>query len=145
MSARGKKEQFIFRNRFFKVAAPRERAAKATFRAAGPKFSDLMKTYRGRLAPSPTGYLHLGHARTFWMAQERARAQGGVLVLRNEDLDPDRCKPEFVTAMLEDLRWFGFEWQEGLDVGGPYGPYSQSERIDFYRDALLRLREGGFV
>src|SRR5215212_11381067 len=101
--------------------------------------------YRGRLAPSPTGYLHLGHARTFWMAQERARAQGGVLVLRNEDLDPDRCKPEFVTAMLEDLRWFGFEWQEGLDVGGPYGPYSQSERIDFYRDALLRLREGGFV
>ncbi|HUR47238.1 MAG TPA: tRNA glutamyl-Q(34) synthetase GluQRS [Candidatus Saccharimonadales bacterium] len=101
--------------------------------------------YRGRLAPSPTGYLHLGHARTFWTAQERARAQGGVLLLRNENLDRDRCKPEFVTAMLEDLRWFGFDWQEGPDVVGPYGPYSQSERMDFYRDALQRLREGGFV
>ncbi len=55
--------------------------------------------YRGRLAPSPTGYLHLGHARTFWIAQERARANRGVLVLRNEDLDRARCKPEFVAAM----------------------------------------------
>jgi hypothetical protein len=63
--------------------------------------------YRGRLAPSPTGYLHLGHARTFWMAQERVRARVGTLVLRNEDLDPQRSKPEFVTAMIEDLRWFG--------------------------------------
>src|ERR1041385_3707032 len=104
--------------------------------------TDPVPAYRGRVAPSPTGYLHLGHARTFWRAQERAQAHGGVLVLRNEDLDPDRCKPEFVQAMLEDLRWFGFEWQEGPEVGGPYGPYSQSERMDFYRDAIWRLREG---
>ena len=69
--------------------------------------------YRGRIAPSPTGYLHLGHGRTFWKAFQRARRQGGVLVLRNEDLDRQRCRAEFVSAMLEDLRWFGIEWQEG--------------------------------
>jgi glutamyl/glutaminyl-tRNA synthetase len=101
--------------------------------------------YRGRIAPSPTGYLHLGHARTFWMAQQRAREHGGVLVLRNEDLDPARSRPEFVRAMMEDLRWFGFEWEEGPDVGGPFAPYNQSERIHHYRAALDRLRTGGFI
>ena len=105
----------------------------------------LTLPYRGRLAPSPTGYLHLGHARTFWIAQQRAQMHGGTLVLRNEDLDRSRSKPEFVTAMLEDLRWFGFQWQEGPDVGGPYGPYSQSERLDLYRAAFERLRIAGFV
>ena len=101
--------------------------------------------YRGRLAPSPTGYLHLGHARTFWIAQERARASGGTLVLRNEDLDAMRFKLEFASAMIEDLKWFGFEWQEGPDCGGPLGPYSQSARMDFYRAALDRLRAEGCV
>lgn len=101
--------------------------------------------YRGRLAPSPTGLLHLGHARTFWVAQERARANGGTLVLRNEDIDSTRFKLEFVPQMLEDLRWFGFEWQEGPDCGGPFGPYSQSERRSFYAAALEKLRGGGFV
>ncbi len=101
--------------------------------------------YRGRLAPSPTGYLHLGHARTFWCAQERACAQNGLLVLRNEDLDPARSKPEFATAMLEDLRWFGFQWQEGPDIGGPFGPYSQSERQNLYAAALEKLRAGNFI
>jgi len=101
--------------------------------------------YRGRLAPSPTGLMHLGHARTFWAAQERARAERGILVLRNEDLDRSRCKPEFVTAMFEDLRWFGFEWQEGPDCGGPFAPYSQCERSALYRAALERLKEGGFI
>lgn len=79
------------------------------------------------------------------MAQERARAAGGVLVLRNEDLDRDRCKPEFVSAMFEDLRWFGFEWQEGPDAGGPFGPYNQSERYPIYRQALEQLKQGGFI
>jgi len=102
-------------------------------------------TYRGRIAPSPTGYLHLGHARTFWTAQQRARAHGGVLVLRNEDLDPARSKPEYVRAMIEDLKWFGFEWQEGPDVGGPFAPYNQSERFHLYRAALEKLRAGGFI
>lgn len=101
--------------------------------------------YRGRLAPSPTGYLHLGHARTFWTAQQRARARGGTLILRNDDLDRDRCKPEFVAAALEDLRWFGFEWSEGPDVGGPFAPYNQSERKELHRAALEKLRAGNFI
>jgi glutamyl-tRNA synthetase len=101
--------------------------------------------YRGRLAPSPTGYLHLGHARTFWTAQERARAAGGTLILRNDDLDRDRVRPEFVRGFLEDLRWFGCEWSEGPDIGGPFAPYSQSERLPRYRDAFERLRAGGFI
>lgn len=102
-------------------------------------------TYRGRIAPSPTGYLHLGHARTFWTAQQRAREQGGQLILRNEDLDRARCQPKFVAAMLEDLRWFGFVWHEGPDVGGPFAPYIQSERMPFYRAALEKLRSGNFI
>jgi glutamyl-tRNA synthetase len=101
--------------------------------------------YRGRLAPSPTGYLHLGHARTFWMAQARAASRGGTMILRNEDLDAARLKMEFVEAMIEDLRWFGFTWSEGPDVGGPFGPYNQSERMDFYRAAFERLRANGII
>lgn len=101
--------------------------------------------YRGRLAPSPTGYLHLGHARTFWSAYERARAAGGTLVFRDEDLDPQRSRPEFERAMYEDLRWFGLRWDEGPDVGGPYGPYRQSERREFYVEAWRRLLLGGFI
>jgi glutamyl/glutaminyl-tRNA synthetase len=102
-------------------------------------------TYRGRLAPSPTGFLHLGHARTFWVAQQRARAANGELILRNDDLDAARCKPEFVTAMLEDLRWFGFDWVEGPDLGGPHAPYNQSQRVDCYGDVFDELRAGGHL
>lgn len=101
--------------------------------------------YRGRIAPSPTGYLHVGHARTFWTAQQRARERGGTLIFRNEDLDQDRCKTRFVRAMFEDLRWFGFEWTEGPDIGGLYGSYNQSERMSFYREALNKLIERGNV
>jgi glutamyl/glutaminyl-tRNA synthetase len=93
--------------------------------------------YVGRLAPSPTGLLHLGHARTFWTAQERARAAGGTLLLRNDDLDTARCRPEFVTAMQEDMRWFGLRW-EGAMV-------TQSARIPLYRAALARLHAAGFI
>ena len=101
--------------------------------------------YRGRLAPSPTGYLHLGHARTFWVAAERARAAGGVLVLRNEDLDAVRFRLDFVAAMLEDLHWLGLGWQEGPDVGGPHAPYDQSRRRPLYRAALERLHSAGLI
>jgi glutamyl-tRNA synthetase len=101
--------------------------------------------YRGRLAPSPTGWLHLGHARTFWTAQQRALAAGGALVLRNEDLDARRFRLEFVDAMMEDLRWFGFQWQEGPDCGGPFGPYSQSGRAHLYRAAWEKLRHSGRI
>jgi glutamyl-tRNA synthetase len=101
--------------------------------------------YRGRLAPSPTGYLHLGHARTFWTAQQHASAARGILVLRNEDLDAARTRADFVAAMLEDLRWFGFTWQEGPDVGGPHAPYNQSQRRERYVAAFERLRAAGAV
>lgn len=101
--------------------------------------------YRGRIAPSPTGYLHLGHARTFWTAYERARERGGVLVFRNEDLDPQRSRADFARAMYEDLRWFGIEWQEGPDVGGPHAPYAQSERRNFYLQAWRTLVHGGYI
>jgi len=102
-------------------------------------------SYRGRLAPSPTGLLHLGHARTFWMAARRAAEHRGELILRNEDLDSQRCRPEFVRAMLEDLRWLGIEWGEGPDCGGRVGPYTQSERRSHYLEAWKKLRELGMI
>ncbi|HET9743728.1 MAG TPA: tRNA glutamyl-Q(34) synthetase GluQRS [Terriglobales bacterium] len=101
--------------------------------------------YRGRLAPSPTGLLHLGHARTFWIAYQRARQHNGTLVLRNEDLDPQRCRPEFVDAMIEDLRWLSIRWQEGPDCGGAYAPYEQSRRREFYLEAWRKLRDAGLI
>jgi glutamyl/glutaminyl-tRNA synthetase len=106
-----------------------------------PSFNE----YRGRIAPSPTGYLHLGHARTFLIAAERARQFGGKLIFRNEDLDPDRCRAEFVSAMYEDLRWLGISWSEGPDCGGAYAPYSQSQRRDFYLAAWKKLRDTGEI
>ena len=101
--------------------------------------------YRGRLAPSPTGYLHIGHARTFWTAQQRAVAAQGVLVLRNEDIDAVRAKMDFAEAMMEDMRWVGLRWQEGPDCGGPFGPYDQSKRRAFYEAAFEQLRAGGWI
>jgi glutamyl-tRNA synthetase len=106
---------------------------------------DPLTPYRGRLAPSPTGYLHLGHAKTFWTAQLRARGHGGQLVLRNEDLDRSRCRPGFAAAQLEDLRWFGLAWDEGPDIGGPFAPYDQSARVDLYVSAFETLRAGGHI
>ncbi|HTB64058.1 MAG TPA: tRNA glutamyl-Q(34) synthetase GluQRS [Opitutales bacterium] len=103
--------------------------------------------YRGRLAPTPTGRLHLGHARTFWLAAARARAAGpeARLVLRIEDLDTPRCKPEFTAAILDDLRWLRLRWDEGPDVGGPHAPYEQSRRREVYLAAWRQLRDGGFI
>jgi glutamyl-tRNA synthetase len=101
--------------------------------------------YRGRVAPSPTGLLHLGHAHTFWIAGKRAAGSGGTLILRNEDLDPQRCRSEFVDAMYEDLRWLGLRWTEGPDCGGPYAPYSQSQRRAFYLRVWRELRDGGLI
>ncbi len=101
--------------------------------------------YRGRLAPSPTGYLHIGHARTFWIAQERAIAAGGVLVLRNDDIDATRARMDFAEAMIEDMLWLGLRWQEGPDCGGPFGPYNQSQRGSFYLAALQQLQASGWI
>ncbi|MGH7937278.1 MAG: glutamate--tRNA ligase family protein, partial [Chthoniobacterales bacterium] len=93
--------------------------------------------YRGRIAPSPTGYLHAGHAATFWQAQTRAREHGGQLVLRIEDLDRGRCRPEFERAIIDDLRWFGLSWDEGL--------YRQNERRHLYLAAWEKLRDAGVL
>ncbi|MBS0657186.1 MAG: tRNA glutamyl-Q(34) synthetase GluQRS [Verrucomicrobia bacterium] len=93
--------------------------------------------YRGRLAPSPTGLLHLGHAATFRAAQERARSAAGRIVLRIEDLDRERCRPEFVDSLLDDLRWAGLTWDEG--------PFWQSERGDVYLAAWRVLAAAGLV
>ena len=96
-----------------------------------------LQTYVGRLAPSPTGLLHVGHAATFWTAYVRARERDGALLLRNEDLDPQRSKREFVEAMIEDLAWLGIAWEPPMVV--------QSERPALYREAFERLLERGFV
>jgi glutamyl/glutaminyl-tRNA synthetase len=107
--------------------------------------SGPLSDYRGRLAPSPTGYLHVGHARTFWTAWQRARDASGALVMRMEDLDPDRSRAVYADAALDDLRWLGIRWHEGPDKGGPFGPYVQSKRRPVYLDAWRRLRERGFL
>lgn len=92
-----------------------------------------MTIHRTRLAPSPTGYLHLGNARTFLINWLMARQAGGQIVLRMEDLDRQRVKPEMAEAALLDLRWLGLDWDEG--------PVHQSDRLDRYRAAFDRLRE----
>lgn len=102
---------------------------------AGKSRVATMTAYRGRLAPSPTGYLHRGHMATFCIASERARINGGILVLRVEDLDRERCRPSFVEAMLHDLRDAGLEWQEG--------PFFQSQR-DFLPEWRM-LRDRGWI
>lgn len=100
---------------------------------------------RGRLAPSPTGALHLGNARTFLLAWLRVRSRGGELVLRMEDLDHPKVKAGTARAALDDLRWLGLDWDEGPDVGGPQAPYVQTERTGLYAAALARLRAAGRV
>lgn len=97
----------------------------------------------GRFAPSPTGELHLGNARTALLAWLHARAAGGTFILRMEDLDAGRVRDEFYETQLADLRWMGLDWDEGPDVGGPHAPYLQSRRVQRYREALDRLAAAG--
>lgn len=101
--------------------------------------------YRGRFAPSPSGFLHLGNARTALYAWLRCRAAGGEFALRVEDLDGPRTRPEAVFGNLEELRWLGLDWDEGPDVGGPHAPYLQSRRGELYQAALDRLSAGGHL
>jgi glutamyl-tRNA synthetase len=96
----------------------------------------------GRLAPSPTGGLHLGHARTFFLAWLSARSRGGRMILRIEDLDASRVRPESAEGALADLRWLGLDWDEGPDLGGPSSPYVQSGRREEYRTSLEELKAG---
>jgi len=101
--------------------------------------------YRGRYAPSPTGPLHLGNARTALIAWLHARAAGGTFVMRVEDLDGPRVRPGMEVRILDELRWLGLDWDEGPDVGGAAGPYRQSLLDARYGAALERLRDAGLV
>ena len=97
---------------------------------------------RVRFAPSPTGYLHVGGARTALFNWLYARRHGGTFVLRIEDTDAERSSWEMVTGIVEGMRWLGLDWDEGPDVGGPHAPYFQSERLEKYRAAAERLVTG---
>lgn len=104
-----------------------------------------MSVYRGRFAPSPTGALHLGLARTALLGWLRARACRGRFLVRIEDIDAPRVVPGSAEAILDDLRFLGLDWDEGPDVGGPFAPYVQSERLALYEAALARLHANGRV
>jgi len=103
--------------------------------------------YRGRIAPTPTGYLHLGHGRTFWVAWQRARKAGGILVYRDEDLDPERCKVAFSMEAMKDLRWLGLDWDAGPDdpIHGEEWVQSKRHEKGVYLDAWKLLKEGGHL
>ncbi|MBA2353373.1 MAG: glutamate--tRNA ligase [Acidobacteria bacterium] len=98
---------------------------------------------RVRFAPSPTGYLHVGNARTALFNWLLARGQGGTLILRLEDTDEARSTMASAEGILDDLRWLGLDWDEGPDRGGPVGPYRQTERLPLYRAHADRLLSSG--
>jgi nondiscriminating glutamyl-tRNA synthetase len=98
---------------------------------------------RVRFAPSPTGHLHVGNARTALFNWLFARQAGGVMALRIEDTDVERSESRYETQLLEDLKWLGLDWDEGPDVGGPYAPYRQSDRVAIYREHAERLISEG--
>ena len=100
---------------------------------------------RVRFAPSPTGYLHIGGARTALFNWLFARANKGAFILRIEDTDVARSKENYVEKILGDLKWMGLDWDEGPDRGGPFAPYRQSERLSTYKkfaDKLISLMKG---
>ena len=100
-------------------------------------------TPRLRFAPSPTGYLHVGGARTALFNWLYARRHGGAFILRIEDTDVERSQAEMVTGILDGLRWLGIDWDEGPETGGPHAPYFQSQRLDRYRAAAQQLLDSG--
>jgi glutamyl-tRNA synthetase len=112
--------------------------------AVDPVLGDLApEAVRVRFPPSPTGFLHVGNARSALFNWAFARHYGGTLVLRIEDTDLARNTAEGYASVLDSLRWLGIDWDEGPEVGGPFGPYLQSERFDIYRDVAARLKESG--
>lgn len=103
------------------------------------------QAYRGRLAPTPSGFLHQGHVCTFRTAWDRARSAGGTLVFRMDDLDSARCTEEYAQACIDDMQGMGLDWEEGVGKGGPFGPYEQSRRSELYLNALRTLHELGCI
>lgn len=102
-----------------------------------------MSLIRVRFAPSPTGYIHVGNARTALFNWLFARQKGGLFVLRVEDTDIERSREEYEKRLLSDLKWLGLDWDEGPDIGGPYGPYRQSERLEIYAQYARKLLDSG--
>ncbi|MEM9227144.1 MAG: glutamate--tRNA ligase family protein, partial [Verrucomicrobiota bacterium] len=102
-----------------------------------------MSDVRVRFAPSPTGFFHIGSARTALFNWLYARHTGGAFVLRIEDTDKERNTPEALAALLDGMRWLGLDWDEGPEVGGEHGPYFQSERTPIYEDYLAKLTAAG--
>lgn len=104
---------------------------------------ERLEGVRTRIAPAPTGYLHVGNARTALYSWLFARHHGGTFVLRIEDTDRKRSTEDAIAIVTESLRWLGLDWDEGPEVGGPYGPYRQTERLELYRDVSERFLAGG--
>ena len=100
---------------------------------------------RVRYAPSPTGSLHVGGVRTALFNWLFARKNNGIFALRIEDTDLERSTEESVEQLKRSLRWIGLDWDEGPEVGGPYGPYRQTERFDLYREAARKLLDSGLA
>ena len=105
----------------------------------------IQRQIKGRFAPSPSGRMHLGNLFSALLAWLSARSAGGELVLRVEDLDPDRCRAEYAAQLADDLRWLGLDWDEGYERGGERGPYLQSLRTGSYAEAFRRLEARGLV
>ena len=103
----------------------------------------MEKMVRVRFAPSPTGFLHLGGARTALFNWAYARKSGGVFILRIEDTDVARSTDESVKVILDSLKWLGFNWDEGPEVDGPYKPYYQSMRLPLYQEQIQKLLQTG--
>lgn len=103
------------------------------------------RTIKTRFAPSPTGYIHLGNVRTALFNALLARHENGLFVLRIEDTDQERSRPEYTAALLEDLRWLGLDWQEGPQFGGPAAPYAQAQRGAIYAEYYARLEAAELV
>ena len=100
---------------------------------------------RTRFAPSPTGYLHIGGVRTALFNWLFARKHGGQFILRIDDTDQQRNVAEALQPILDGFRWLGLDWDEGPEVGGPYGPYYQSQKLDRYQEAVRQLLDKGLA
>ncbi len=137
--------------RFFSFAHGRTRGPTSSLGTARAALNRALKMLPGaamsdvrtRFAPSPTGYLHIGGVRTALYSWLFARRHGGKFVLRIEDTDKERNTPEAVQAIFDGMRWAGLDWDEGPDIGGPFGPYRQTERLDIYREAAEKLLAKG--
>lgn len=105
----------------------------------------ISPTVRGRFAPTPSGYLHVGNALTALLAWLQVRQQNGTFILRIEDLDDKRLHPKYIAALFEDLHWLGIDWDEGPESGGPFSPYHQKDRTHLYHAAFEELKNRGLL